>query len=180
MAIKHQTIEAVRSTSLANTASVTYNAGGTIPKGAPVVFSSGLVVEATDADAGAAGPIVGVTEHAGVITNPMRLVPPLEAQRFIGSLTDITASVASDGGTHALAVADIGTVRELHKDDTTGKWVLGATGGANAMALIVALVDKVGATTNDAPSFGQVGTAGPNSGKALVEFIFQTADTIYA
>lgn len=174
MAIKHATIKAVRGQALANTASVNYNSGAAIVAGAPCVFSSGLVVEATDDDAGAAGPIVGFSEHAvSASAVSTRLVPPLVGQRFVGSLTDIAASVASDGGTKALAVSDIGTVCELHKDDTTLKWVLGATGGGNASCVIVALVDPVGSTTNDA-------ITSTNSGKALVEFIVQNADTIYA
>lgn len=175
MAIKHSEISPVRLVGLANTPSSTYTAGGTIGKGAPVVFSSGQVVEATDDDAGAAGPIVGFASHSAVSGDSVRVEPALPGQRFRGSLTDIAASVASDGGTNALAVADVGTVCELHKDDTTGKWVLGATGGANASAVVVALIDPVGATSNDTPNFGSA-----NSGTALVEFIVQVADTIFA
>ena len=122
---------------------------------------------------------------------------PLPWRRFVGSLTDVAASVASDGGTKALALADIGTVYELHKDDTTLRWVLGGTGGANAMAVVTALVDPIGATTNDpSPQFGSQGggpgvamtttpyttesqdPTGSNTGKALVEFIIQISDTI--
>lgn len=177
MAIKHQEIIPVRLLGLGNTPSTTYTAGGTIVKGAPVVFSSGQVVEASDNDAGAggAGTIVGFASHDAVSGDDVRVEPALPAQRFRGSLTDIAASVASDGGTKALAVADIGTVCELHKDDTTETWVLGATGGANACAVIVALIDPVGATTDDTPNFGS-----PNTGTALVEFIVQVADTIFA
>jgi len=175
MAIKHAVIKPVRLVGLTNTPSTTYTAGGTIVKGAPLVFSAGLVVEATDDDAGAAGPIVGFASHDALITEAVRVEPALPGQRFIGSLTTLTASVASDAGTKALAVADIGTVCELHKDDTSLKWVLGATGGANACAVVVALVDPVGATSNDTPNFGSA-----NSGTALVEFIVQVADTIFA
>jgi hypothetical protein len=176
MAIKHATIKAVRGAATANTASENYVAGGTITAGAPVVFSSGLVVEATDDDAGAAGPIVGFSEHAAVITEDVRVVPVLPNQRFLGSLTDVAASVASDGGTKALAQTDLSaTPRELHKDDTTGKWVVGATGGANACVIVKKLIDPIGSTTDDAVSFGS-----ENTGKAEVEFTIQVADTIFA
>ena len=82
----------------------------------------------------------------------------------IGSLTDVAASVASDGGTKALAVTDVSaTPLELHKDDTTGKWVVGASGGANACVIVRELVDPVGATTND-----DINMSVPNSGKAVI------------
>jgi hypothetical protein len=133
-------------------------------------------VEATDDDAGAAGPIVGFAEHAVSAADlPIRVQPASPGKVFVGSLTTLTAAVASDAGTKALAQTDVGTVCELHKDDTTGKWVVGATGGANASAVIVGLVDPVGATSDDTPNVGVA-----NSGKALVEFIIQTADSIYA
>ena len=174
MAIKHHTIKRFKPDA-ADRPTKTYTAGGTIVAGAPVVFSAGLVVEATDDDAGAAGPIVGFAEHAAVVTDDVRVVQTDGACEFIGSLTSLTASVASDAGAKALAVADVGTVCELHKDDTTLKWVVGATGGANACAVIVGLIDPVGATSNDAINMNT-----PNSGKALVRFIIQNADTIAA
>lgn len=174
MAIKHHVIKEYR-VSAADQPYQSATAGGTIVAGAPLVLSSGLAVEATDNDAGAAGPIIGFAEHAASTGETVRYVPALPGRKFIGSLTDLTASVASDGGTKALAVADIGTICELHKDDTTSKWVVGATGGGNACVVIRELIDPVGAKTSDA-----VNMSTPNSGKALVAFEIQNADTIQA
>lgn len=174
MAIKHHVIKRFKPDA-ADRPTKTYTAGGTIVAGAPVVFSAGKVVEATDDDAGAAGPIVGFAEHAAVLNEDVRVVQTDGACEFVGSLTSLTAAVASDAGAKALAATDVGTVCELHKDDTTLKWVLGATGGANASAVVVGLIDPVGATTNDAVNMNT-----PNSGKALVRFIIQNADTIAA
>lgn len=199
MAIKHVVIKPLRHAGVSSQDRI-YISGAAVTEGAPVVFSSGKVIDATDNDAGAGGPFVGIALNSTTAANQDVLVAyALPGRRFVASLTDIAASVASDGGTKALALADIGTVVEFHKDDTTAKWVLGATGGANAAAVITNLVDKVGATTNDTPSFGSVGrgpgsitptppnatfaddpVAGPNFGTARVEFVFQIADTIYA
>lgn len=198
MAIKHHVIKPLRHAGVASQDRL-YVSGAAIVEGAPVVFSSGKVVTATDDDAGAAGPIVGFALNACTAANQDCMVAlALPGRRFVGSLTDIAASVASDGGTKALALADIGTLVELHADDTTLKWVLGATGGGNAMARITALVDKIGATTNDTvPQFGSTGggpgvamtttpfttlsqdPTGSNTGKALVEFTITINDTIY-
>jgi len=200
MAIKHHVIKPVRHAGVASQDHI-YISGGVIVEGAPVVFSSGKVVEATDDDAGAAGPFVGFALNAAAGANEDVLVAlALPGRRFVGSLTDIAASVASDGGTKAIALADISaTPVELHKDNTTLKWVLGAGGGANAAAVILGLVDKVGSTTNDATTFGASGSptgvtpatttppgrtfqqdpTGSNTGKALVEFVIEVADTIY-
>lgn len=197
MAIKHKRFKPLRHAGVASQDRL-YVSGAAITEGAPLVFSSGKVVEATDVDAGAAGPIVGVALHSVAGANEdMMVALPLPWRRFVGSLTDLAVAVGSDAGTHALALADIGTVFELHKDDTTGIWVLGGTGGANAMAVVTALVDPIGATSNDAtPQFGSAGggpgfamtvtpyttesqdPTGSNTGQALVEFIFQISDTI--
>ena len=174
MAIKHEVIKKYRPAA-ADQPYQSRTAGGTIVKGAPLVLSSGLAVEATDDDAGAAGPIIGFAEHAATSGQTVRFVPAFPGTMFIGSLTDIAASVASDGGTKALAVTDIGTVCELHKDDTTARWVLGATGGGNASCVVRELIDPVGATTDD-----DINISTPNSGKALVAFEVQNADTIQA
>lgn len=175
MAIKHATIAPVRH-AVASYADETYKSGAAIVKGAPVTFSSGKVVELTDDDAGASGTIVGFAQNAATAADEDVLVAlAYPGRRFVGSLTDLAASVASDGGTKALAVSDqSATPVEFHKDDTTAKWVLGASGGANASAVVVKLIDPVGATTNDTPNFGSA-----NSGKALVEFVVEIADTIF-
>lgn len=197
MAIKHKRFKPLRHAGVASQDRL-YISGAAIVEGAPLVFSSGKVIEATDDDAGAAGPLVGIALNAVSGANQDVLVAlPLPWRRFIGSLTDVAASAASDGGTKALALADIGTVYELHKDDTTGIWVLGGTGGANASARVTALVDPIGATTDDdTPQFGSAGggpgvpmtttpyttesqdPTGSNTGQGLVEFIIQIEDTI--
>jgi hypothetical protein len=153
-----------------------YTSGAAIVAGAPVTLSSGLVVELTDDDAGASGVILGFAQNAASASGEDVLVAlAYPGRKFVGSLTDIAASVASDGGTKALAVSDqSATPVEFHKDDTTLKWVLGASGGANASAVVMKLIDPVGSTTDDDISFGSA-----NTGKALVEFVVEIADTIF-
>lgn len=206
MAIKHVVIKPIRHAGVASQDSI-YISGAAIVEGAPVIFDSamGKVIEITDLDAGggllATGKVIGVALNATTAVNQdVMVAKALPGRRFVASLTTLTAAVASDAGTKAIALTDLGTRRELHKDDTTLKWVLGVASGAvgtNAAPLIDRLVDKVGATTADALSFGEVGsgpgvtgvppnatfnqdpTAGPNFGTARVEFIFPVADTIY-
>lgn len=198
MAIKHHVIKPLRHAGVASQDRL-YVSGAAIVEGAPVVFSSGKVVTATDADAGAGGPIVGFALNACTAANQDCMVAlALPGRRFVGSLTDVAAEAGSDGGTKALALSDIGTLVELHGDNTSLKWVLGATGGADAMARITALVDPIGATTNDTtPIFGSQGggpgvamtttpyttlsqdPTGSNTGKALVEFTIIVSKTIY-
>lgn len=198
MAIKHHIIKPLRHAGVASQDRL-YVSGAAIVEGAPVVFSSGKVVTATDDDAGAAGPIVGFALNACSAANQDCMVAlAYPGRKFVGSLTDVATAAGADGGTKALALADIGTLVELHSDATSLKWVLGATGGANAMARITALVDPIGATTDDpTPQFGSQGggpgvamtttpfttlsqdPTGSNTGKALVEFCITINDTIY-
>jgi hypothetical protein len=198
MAVKHATIKPIRHAGVASQDRV-YISGGAITEGAPVVFSSGKVVEATDAAGGAAGPFVGIALNSTTAANQDVMVAlALPGRRFVASLGSNSSSGQSDDGSHALALTDIGALYELHKDATTGKWLVGADStGANAAARITALVDKVGATTNDALSFGESGSgpgvggtppnatftqdpvAGPNFGTARVEFTFKLSQTIY-
>lgn len=184
-------------------------AGAAIVEGAPVIFSSGKVIEAADDNAGAgvlaSGKILGVALNAAAAANEDVLVAlALPGRHFVGSLAaNVTASGGSDTGLSALALTDIGSRREMHKDGTTLKFILGASAGAigtNAAPLVIALVDKVTATTADTRTFGSSGSgtgvsgsattppgrtfeqkppAGPNSGQAQVEFVFPVADTIF-
>ena len=181
MAIKHHTIKAVRHAGEGGGQSKIYQAGAAIIAGAPVVFSSGQVVAATDNAGGPAGRFIGFAEHAAAAQNDdIRVALCLPGRRFIGSLTSLAAGGAS-AGAKALAISDIGTIVELHVDSGTAKWVLGATGGDDVSCLITALIDPVGATDNDTATFGATGgggvgatgaqdPTGTNTGKALVEF----------
>lgn len=196
MAVKHIVIKPLRHAGVSSQDRV-YISGGAIPEGAPVVFSSGKVVEATDGNDGPTSGIVGFALNATTAANQDCLVAyALDGRRFVASLASNTAASQSDDGTNAIALADIGASKGLHKDATTLKWVLGDE--ASGACVVTGLVDKVGATTNDTPSFGEVGsstgvsgtppnatftqdpTAGPNFGTARVEFIVKNAATIYA
>lgn len=206
MAVKHHVIKPVRHAGIASQDRI-YPSGGAIVEGAPVIFeaATGKVIEITDLDAGggllATGKIVGIALNAVTASNQDVLVAlAFPGCRFAGSYTGLATAVGSDAGATAITYALQGTRRELHKDDTTLKWVLGAVAGAvgtNAAPLIFSFVDKIGATTNDTPGFGAVGSGpgfqgtvtpfttfnqdptGSNTGKAIVEFIFPTGDTIF-
>lgn len=164
------------------------------------------------------GPILGIALNATTAADQDVLVAlALPGRRFVASLTDLANATGADAGAHALAQADVGKYTILHKDTTTLKWVLaGATGiitipsmatqkfvqtvvagvatGTAAVlyypqVFIDGLIDKIGATTNDALTFGGTGGSGQNafpppnttwqgdpaisnSGTAKVEFLF--------
>jgi hypothetical protein len=198
MAVKHAIIKPLRHAGVAAQDRV-YISGGAITEGAPVVFSGGKVSEFNDS---ATGPttgsrIVGIALNATTGANQDVLVAlALPNRRFVASKTGLSANGQSDTGATAIALADIGSVVALHKDATTGRWVLGAGGGGSG-AIITGLVDKVGSTTNDAPSFGEAGSgsgvsgtppnatfqgdpvAGPNFGLAREEFCFPVSTTLW-
>lgn len=198
MAVKHVVIKPLRHAGVASQDRV-YISGGAIVEGAPVVFSSGKVVEFTD---GAAGPttgslIVGIALNATTGANQDCLVAlALPNRRYVASKTGATANGQTDAGATPIALADIGSVVEVHKDAVTAKWVLGAV-DAGKGAIITGLVDKVGATTADSPTFGEVGSgpgvtgtppnstfnqdpvAGPNFGTAREEFCFPVSTTLW-
>lgn len=208
MAIKHVIIKPVVHAGIHSQDRI-YIAGGTIVEGAPVIIeaATGKVIEAVDLDAGpllATGLILGISLHAAVVNQDISVALAVPARRFRGSLTDLAAAAASDGGTKAIALADIGDLFEFHKDDTTLRWVLGLAQAApttNLGGRVMALIDKVGATTNDALTFGAVGSptgvtpstavggpgttfkddpTGSNTGQAQVEFTIPVSASIYA
>ena len=206
--VSHATFKPVRHAGVASQDTI-FIAGAAIVEGAPVIFSGGKVIEAADADAGAgllsSGKIVGVALNVAAAANEDVLVAlALPGRRFVGSSAlNVVAAGGTDTGLSALTLAHIGSRYEMHKAATTLKYILGAasaTVGTNAAPLVTALVDKVGATTADARTFGESGSstgvtpatttppgrtfmenppAGPNSGQARVEFIFPVADTIF-
>lgn len=185
-----------------------YMSGAAVREGSPVVFSSGKVIEATDgADGGVVDAtqdptlaIVGVALNATTAANQDVLVALAYPGRgFVGSHADNTTNGGTDGGTKAIALADIGLLWEVHLDATSLKWVVGAVSAAGkGGVLIVQNIDKVGSTTFDTRSFGEVGRgvgsitptppnntwdqdppAGPNFGTARVEFVFPSGATIF-
>lgn len=176
-----------------------YISGAAIVEGAPVVFSSGKVVTATDAADGPTSGIVGFALNACAAANEDCLVAlALPGRRFKASLASNTADAQSDSGANAIALSDIGASFGLHADATTLKWVLGDE--ANGACVCTGLIDKVGATTIDTRSFGASGSptgvtpsanvppgatfvqdpTGSNTGQAQIEFIVKNAATIYA
>jgi hypothetical protein len=188
MAIKHQTIRPVRHAGVAGQSKI-YQAGAAVIAGAPCIFSSGQAVAATDAAGSPAGRFIGFSEHAAAAQNDdLRIALCTPGAEFVGSLTSLAAG-GTDAGAKALAISDIGTLVELHVDAGTAKWVLGATGGDDAPCMITGLIDPVGATTDDAPTFGAVGgggvgatgaqdPTGSNSGMALVKFQIVTHTSV--
>ncbi len=198
MAVKHAVITPLRHAGVAAQDRV-YISGGPIVAGAPVVLSGGKVVEFTDSLTGptTGSLVLGIALNATTAANQDCMVAlALPGRRFVASKTGLTANGQSDAGATAIALADIGSVVELHKDATTGRWVLGAVDTGKG-AVITGLVDKVGATTNDNLSFGESGSgpgvtgtppnatfvgdpvAGPNFGLAREEFVFPISTTIY-
>jgi len=207
MAAAHIFIKPVRHAGVASQDRI-YISGAAITEGSPLVFASGKVVEATDGADGAVQDstqdptiaIVGFALNATTAANQDVLVALCYPGRgFVASVGDNTGAAGTDGGTKALALADIGLLREVHKDATSGKWILGAaSAAAKGGALVVQLIDKVGSTTFDARSFGEVGRgpgaitptppnatfeqdppAGPNFGTARVEFVIPSGDSIF-
>lgn len=204
MAIKHHRIKPYQHAN-SSYADRIYVSGAAIAEGDILKFGTdGKVVELTDADAGpalATNVIVGVACNSASAANEDVLVAfAYPGRRFVGSLTDVAAAAGSDTGTKALALTDIGEVFEVHDDATTGIWVLGlaqAAPSTNVGARVLELVDRIGATTDDALTFGSTGggpgvamtvsgkttalgdPAGSNSGKALVAFIFPADHTIF-
>lgn len=176
-----------------------YISGAAIVEGAPVVFSSGKVITATDGDDGPTSGILGFALNACAAANEDCLVAlALPGRRFRASLGTNTAASQSDAGTNALALTDIGDSKGLHLDATTAKWLLGDE--AAGACVVTGLIDKVGATSADTRTFGASGSptgvtpsanvppgstftqdpTGSNSGQAQVEFIVKNAATIYA
>jgi hypothetical protein len=194
MAIKHVTIKPMRHAGVASQDRV-YISGGAITEGAPVTLSGGKAVEAaSDAASGVLGIALNATTGAN---QDVMVALALPGRRFVASMTDATTATGADGGTHALALTDIGAAVGIGKDAGTGKWNLRVVSAGNNKAKITALVDKVGATTNDALSFGESGSgpgvsgtppnatfqgdpvAGPNFGTARVEFVIPTGLSIF-
>lgn len=200
MAASHKTIKPVRHAGIASQDHV-YISGGVIPEGAPVVFSSGKVIEATDGADGPTTGILGFALNATLAANEDCLVAmAVEGRKFAASYGDNTSSAQTDAGTHALLLADIGRTVGLHKDATSGKWIVATE--ASGAGLVLALIDKVGATTIDfatSRTFGASGSptgvtpstntppgrtfqqdpTGSNTGQAQVEFIVKNAASIY-
>jgi hypothetical protein len=201
MAVKHHVIKPYAHANSSYNDRV-YVSSAAIVEGAPVIFSAGKVAEFTDTAVGPtlASELVGFALNSTSGANEDCLVAIAYPGRvFVGSLGTNIADAVSDDGLTALALANIGSLREMHKDATTLKWILGVTATTTAgAALIVALVDKITATTGDAPTFGSTGggpgvamtvsgkttalgdPAGSNSGKALVQFCIPADRTIFA
>lgn len=111
----------------------------TFKKGAPLVFSSGLlVVAAADVVAG----IVGFAEHDGhnaaAGTTTVFYTPALPHVIFEG--------VLEDAGTpgHVLVAANIGGVFALQVDGTTGAWFLDENDTTLHSCRIINAVDPLG------------------------------------
>lgn len=187
-----------------------YIAGGAIVEGSPVRFSSGKVIAPTDGNDGViedatadeTNATVGFALNSAAAANEdVQVALAYPGRIFVASLGANAAAAATDDGSVALALDDIGDQFEMHKDATTLKWVLGAVAATGkGGALVVGLVDKVGATTIDSITFGSSGSgtgvtgssttppgrtfeenpaAGPNSGQAKVKFTLPINTTIF-
>jgi hypothetical protein len=210
MAGSHVIIKPVRHAGIASQDSI-YISGAAIVEGAPVVFSSGKVIEATDgadgmvvdASVDQTKAIVGIALNAASAANQDVLVAlALPGRMFVASHGDNATSGGADGGTFALALADIGSLFEVHKDttETPNRVILGAAtagGATKSGVLVVKLIDKVGAKTTDTRTFGEVGSgpgvagtppnatftqdppSGPNFGTAREAFVFLANTTIF-
>lgn len=194
----HKVIKPLRHAGVASQDRI-YISGAAIVEGAPLVFSSGKVITATDGNDGPTSGIVGFALNAATAANEDVLVAlALPGRRFVASLASNTAASQSDDGSNAIALTDIGASKGLHLDATTLKWVLGDE--ASGACVCTGLVDKVGATTIDTRSFGASGSptgvtpstatppgrtfqqdpTGSNTGQAQIEFVVKNAASIYA
>lgn len=174
-------------------APVVFNATGGTPNGKvfEAVDAAGGVLQSQTSLTGQS-PILGIALNACTAVDQDVLVAlALPGRRFVASLTDLANATGSDAGAHALAQADVGAYTILHKDATTLKWVLAGAQGAITVptmrfqkfvqtsvagvaagtaallfypqVFIDALIDKIGATTNDTISFGGTGGSGQNA-----------------
>jgi hypothetical protein len=204
MAIKHHRIKPFAHANSSYNDRI-YVSGAAIGEGDVVkIHTDGKVIEVVDADAGpliATDVIFGVALNSTSGANEDVLVAiAYPGRMFVGSLTDVAAAAGTDLGAKALALTDLCEVFELHDDAGTGIWVLGLAQAApttNSGGRVLSLVDKIGATTNDATTFGSSGggpgvamtvsgkttalgdPAGSNSGKALVAFCFPDNFTVF-
>lgn len=133
-----------------------------IPDGAPVVLTSGLLVEASANPRNIIGfarsvhPFVpaGATDQTSMPISPALASM---AVTYIGTLSDTAL-------TRVLAATDVGAFYGITK--TGSRWHLDSaktTAGTNTVAMVLRLIDPVGASPADTPS-------PTNSGLALVEF----------
>jgi hypothetical protein len=121
--------------------------------GAPLFFSSGKVAEITD-PVGDTEQIIGIAlnDASGTTSNPTQVVPALPGLVFEACL----ANVADD--LYTIALADVGKLCALRRDDTNDTWFLGANDAhatnpvAGAGCRIVSLKDAVG-TVNGRVNF---------------------------
>jgi len=113
----------------------------TFKRGAPLVFTSGYLVEGTGPiDTGDS--IVGIANAdahnttAGAKT--MGYVPALQSIIFEGILSNSSTS------SHALVATDLGLVFALAKDATSLAWYVDFFNTTNPCAVIIELVDPIG------------------------------------
>lgn len=123
---------------------LTEGASVTAKTGAPMVISSGLVVEATSG-AGVTA-VIGLYEQNGqnVASPPNlgRIIPALDHVVFEGNLDATTSN--DPAGTHALAQTDVGLQYGLQKSTTLGYWYVNFSDTTNKAVTIVALRDAIG------------------------------------
>lgn len=140
-------------------------ASQTFKKGVPVVWSSGLVVEAS------ANPtaIVGISTMAGqnVTTSPTAYVIPALKNLVFEITVDGALSGSNAPGTGSLATANIGATYGISKDAASGQWYLDTSkSGANQVATLLGF--------QTSPSSGN-SDSGVVNGRALVSFLSSTS-----
>src|SRR5258708_6176670 len=114
--------------------------------GAPLVNSSGSLVEATTGTTGYAGLIIGfaLAPATGVTGADVEFVPALQGLCFAGTV-DGTLSASNAPGTGSVAQTAVWGGIGLQKDGASGRWYLCTTGTASF--IIVGLIDPA-ATVN--------------------------------
>lgn len=138
-------------------------------KGAPLVYSSGYVVEAS------ANPtaILGIaTANAGGTTHQAAApIVPVNSRSLIFEISiDGAASNNNAPGTGSLAQANVGSTYGITKDAASGFWYLDTSkSGSNQVATLVGFQTNATNGTND---------AGVVNGRALIQFL--AADVVPA
>lgn len=113
--------------------------------GAPMVFSSGLLVEASSNPDGV---VVGLAEQAGLNISPQ---PTLNGFRVILAIpgtifeANLAATTSSDPDvTHTLAATDVGTKFGIAKGTTSSLWYVDFSNTTNLRVVVIGLKDPIG------------------------------------
>lgn len=126
----------------------------TAKRGAPLIFTAGLLVEA------AAQPVaglVGISSHDGhnAASQRMKFVAALPGMRFEGTLC------VDSTNTHVLVATNVGIGYALIKDITNNRWFIDPSDTTHDAVNVLDYVDAIGTT------------------KPRVEFVFMSSTTVF-